>query len=419
MTAVRRAGRRDGLGVPSTRSSRLLADHDFRILFSAYALSCAGDSLALVALTIRAHDLTGSGWAVSAVLISALAPVVLLAPLAGRLIDGRETVGVVQAVSFGEVIVAVALAFSSSVAQLVPLTLVLAAGFAITTPGLFALTPEIAGERRLASANGMLELARWGGGVAGPLLAGFLAAGGGTRVALLADAATFLVMGVAVGALRTRRQPQVPGQSASEDAAARSGASILRADPALRLVVGVLVTMVLAASMVDVAEVFFVKGVLHAGDAGYGALMAAWGAGVALAVTVFARRLEDAPLLATVLGAAMAVNVAYLVAAGATELIVVTVAFFVGGVANGLGLVAVRTLLHRRSPQEARGRVFATYGAMITGAQLVAFGLGGAVTSLIGPRATLLVAAGCGISVVLVGVGAYACSTSDALASAG
>src|SRR4051794_23890287 len=195
MIARRRRAGPEG-GDPSSspsRSARLLADHDFRILFSAYALSCAGDSLALVALTIRAHDLTGSGWAVSAVLISALAPVVLLAPLAGRLIDGRETVGVVQAVSFGEVIVAVALAFSSSVAQLVPLTLVLAAGFAITTPGLFALTPEIAGERRLASANGMLELARWGGGVAGPLLAGFLAAGGGPPVPPLPGAAAVLL----------------------------------------------------------------------------------------------------------------------------------------------------------------------------------------------------------------------------------
>src|SRR3954469_13418393 len=327
MTAVRRAGRRDGLGVPSTRSSRLLADHDFRILFSAYALSCAGDSLALVALTIRAHDLTGSGWAVSAVLISALAPVVLLARWTGRLIDTRETVGVVRAVSLLEVAVAAALAFSTSIGQLVPLTLLLAAGFAVTQPGLFALTPEIVGEGRLASANGALELARWGGGVAGPLLAGFLAAGGGTRVALLADAATFLVMVVAIGALRTQREPTAGDEQPSESSGGGSGFAILRRDPALRLVVGVLAIMVLAASMVDVAEVFFVKGVLHAGDAGYGALMAAWGAGVAVGVTLLARRLDDAPLVPAVLGTAVVVNVAYLVAAGASQLIVVVVAF--------------------------------------------------------------------------------------------
>src|SRR5437588_8655131 len=124
----RRAGPEGGDPSSPSRSARLLADHDFRILFSAYALSCAGDSLALVALTIRAHDLTGSGWAVSAVLISALAPVVLLAPVAGRLIDQRETVVVVRAVNLVEVGVAVALAYVSSVLLLIPLTLVLAAG---------------------------------------------------------------------------------------------------------------------------------------------------------------------------------------------------------------------------------------------------------------------------------------------------
>ena len=402
----------------STRSARLLADRDFRILFSAYGLSCAGDALALVALTIRAHDLTGSGWAVSAILISAVAPVVLLASLAGRLIDGRETVGVVRAVSLVEVVVAVALAFSSSVAQLVPLALLLAAGAAITQPGLFALTPEVVGDSRLAAGNGAVEFARWGGGVAGPLLAGLLAAGGGTRVALLADAVTFLVMGLSIGALHTRREPSEAETAAGTRAGDRSGLAILRRDPALRLVVGVLVTMVLAASMVDVAEVFFVKGVLHAGDAGYGALMAAWGGGVALGVTVLARRLEDANLVPAVLGAAMVVNVVYLVAAGASVLVVVTVAFFAGGIANGVGLVAVKTLLHRRSPDDKRGRVFAAYGAMITGAQLLAFGVGGAVTSLIGARATLLAASGCGLAVVLVGVVAYLHAAPHRLASA-
>src|SRR5438270_9712618 len=129
MIARRRRAGPEGGDPSSSRSARLLADRDFRILFSAYALSCAGDSLALAALTIRAHDLTGSGWAVSAVLISALAPVVLLAPIAGRLIDERETVGVVRTVSLVEVVVAAGLAFSSSIVLLVPLTLLLAAGF--------------------------------------------------------------------------------------------------------------------------------------------------------------------------------------------------------------------------------------------------------------------------------------------------
>jgi predicted MFS family arabinose efflux permease len=234
----------------------------------------------------------------------------------------------------------------------------------------------------------------------------------------LVDAVTFLVMGLAVGALNVRREPTKSTDESADDGSGESGLALLRRDSSLRLVVAVLVTMVLAASMVDVAEVFFVKGVLHAGDAGYGALMAAWGAGIALGVVLLARRLEDAPLVPAVLTAAAVVNVAYLVAAGTTDLTIAMVAFFAGGIANGLGLVAVRTLLQRRSPEEMRGRIFAAYGALVTGAQLVAFALGGAVTSLIGARSTLVLAAACGIAVVVVGSVVYGRTAPDRVVSA-
>ena len=43
----------------------LLKDRDFRLIVVAVGLSSLGDVLAAVALTIRVHDLTGSGLAVA------------------------------------------------------------------------------------------------------------------------------------------------------------------------------------------------------------------------------------------------------------------------------------------------------------------------------------------------------------------
>jgi MFS family permease len=403
---------RSGAGaLPSSAPARarVFAGHDFPLLFSAYAFSCVGDSLALVALTIRVHDITGSGWAVSAVLLSGLVPMLVLAPLAGRVLDGYETVGVLRFVALVEVGVAAALAFSSGLVVLLSLAFVLGAGFAVNHPGLFALVPDIVGEEGIAEANGYLELARWGGAVLGPLLAGVLAAGAGTRAALLADAATFLVMAGAMACLHVRRTP-IGTMTAGPGPRARDGLSVLTQDPILRLVVAAVLALVLTSSAVNVAEVFFAKEVLHAGDFGYAALVAAWGAGVAVAVGLLARRLPMERLGAVVLAAVAAVGVAYLAAAAATHLFATEVAFFGGGMANGLGLVAVRTLLHRQAPSCARGRVFAAYGGLVTAAQLPSLVVGGIVVQSVGPRVTLLVGGVSGLAVAAIGAAVYALS---------
>ena len=64
---------------------------DLRLLAAAVALSAAGDMLLVVVLALRVHDLTGSGFAVSALFAALMVPVVLLAPFAGRLVDRVET----------------------------------------------------------------------------------------------------------------------------------------------------------------------------------------------------------------------------------------------------------------------------------------------------------------------------------------
>jgi hypothetical protein len=72
----------------------LLKERDFRLIVVAVGLSSFGDVLAAVALTIRVHDLTGSGVAVAALLLADLVAHVVLAPWAGMLVDRVETVRV-------------------------------------------------------------------------------------------------------------------------------------------------------------------------------------------------------------------------------------------------------------------------------------------------------------------------------------
>ena len=73
----------------------------------------------------------------------------------------------------------------------------------------------------MTQATGVVEAARYAGFAAGPVLAGALATLG-PRPALLVNAASFVAIAVAVGALRARRPPRA---GATRERCVRSTAS--------------------------------------------------------------------------------------------------------------------------------------------------------------------------------------------------
>ena len=156
---------------------------------------------------------------------------------------------------------------------------------------MFALLPRVAGERRLTEANSLLEIFQFGGAALGPLAAGALAAGYGTRAALLTDAATFLVLAASAAALRARRPPEPVTGAAGTSGELRRGLGYIAADRLLLLALVLVGCLVLVVAMGNVAEVFLAKDVLGAGDLGYGALNAAWAVGMVAGVLLVARRL--------------------------------------------------------------------------------------------------------------------------------
>lgn len=89
-------------------------------------------------------------------------------------------------------------------------------GNAFAQPAEFTLVPAVAGAGRVTEATGVLEAARYAGFAAGPLLAAGLTALG-PRPALLINAASFLAIAAAAGAMRAHRLPG-PSKSARRSA---------------------------------------------------------------------------------------------------------------------------------------------------------------------------------------------------------
>ena len=109
----------------------------------------------------------------------------------------------------------------------------------------------------------------------------------------------------AAGALRARRHPRA-ARSSADAGRLRDGAAFLTADPVLRTTLAAAVAALAFFSISIAADLFYVRDVLHAGDAAYGVVTAWWMLGmVAGAVGLAPRVPRGVPAAAALAGVAV------------------------------------------------------------------------------------------------------------------
>lgn len=262
--------------------------------------------------------------------------------------------------SVAQAAVAVALAFVSPFGPLLLLTALLGVGVAISQSAEFALIPAVSAGRSMQSANGTIETFRYIGFAVGPLVGGALVGLGGTKLAMLVDAASFLIVAAVALTLPVRRR--APAEV--HPRRARDGVTFLMGDRLLALTMAVATTSLVFISISIPADVVYVQDVLGVQDVGYGLVTAAWMAGMAAGAIVVSPRITVAGL-ATAGFAAVAIQ-GFGVALAPVFLVfwVMVVCYLVGGVAHGVKNVAFRSLIHERIPAERHGRAFAAYNGL-------------------------------------------------------
>ncbi len=364
---------------------------DLWLVAGAIGLSAAGDFVALIALVLHANETQGAGIGVAATFIALWTPTALLAGHVGLLIDRFETTRLLTLASIAQAIVAFGLAFATPFGLLLLLTALLGVGVAISQSAEFALIPSVSAGRSLQSANGTVETARYIGFAVGPLVGGALAGIGGVKLAMLVDAATFVVVAAVALALRVQRQPSVDDGTPRR---ARDGVMFLVEDRLLALTIAVATTSLIFISISIPADVVYVQDVLGVEDIGYGLVTAAWMLGMAVGANFISRRIA-LPCLATAGFVAVAVQGTGVALAPIFLVFwVMVVCYLVGGVGHGVKNVAFRSLIHERIPFERHGRAFAAYNGLRNTAELVALVAGGLLVASLGARATLFLAGG-------------------------
>ena len=410
-----------------------LAVRDFRLLSIGQLASTAGDFCYAVALPWLVLSTHGGTVLLGTVLACYGVPRTVLIPVGGILADRispRAVMLVADAVRC--VLVAVLTVFAArslvSLAFLGPVAALIGAGEGLFLPASAAIMPSLLPADQLQAGNGLSAAMIQIGSLAGPVLGGILVTTAGPAPAFGIDAASFAISAAALALMRGRREPAAsparqgpigatdstpaqpaPAQPATAQPATAQPATAqpataqpapAQAEPAssaetsiwrlfvsARVLQAIVLIAVLANFVIAGAFEVALPALAHArfGAAGFGSLIACFGAG-SLAGMLTAARLTGLrrPAVAACAGFLIGgVAISFVPFLGGLP--GAAAAALVFGAAGSFGNVIVVTLLQQWAPPQLLGRVMSLVMLASIGAFPASVALSGVIVRSIGP----------------------------------
>jgi MFS family permease len=269
-----------------TRTFRSLDAHrNYRIYFMGQVVSLAGTWMQNIALAWLVLELSSSPLAVGGLAFARFLPFTVFGLVAGVLadrVDSRRLVMTTQAAAMA-VSVALAAVTLSGTATL-PLVYLLAAlggtALAFDAPGRQSLTFQLVGRNELPNAVALNTGLFNGSRIIGPAIAGVLIATAGTGACFVLNAVSFLAVLTALALLREDELHAVERDpSAKLVSGLRRAMGVIRRDPQLRSLFGVVTVVSTVGFNFHVLVPLLAAETLHVGPEGLGLLSASFGVG--------------------------------------------------------------------------------------------------------------------------------------------
>jgi MFS family permease len=358
-----------------TRAFEALRHRDFRLLFAGQAVSLVGDAAFLTALGWKTFTLAGAG-KIGLVLSVQGAGLLTTLLIGGALADRYDRRRMMIVSDVWRFVAIGALALLDGTGHLDLASLVVLAGIAGLGDGLFypavgGIIPLVVDAAHLPSANSLMGVARWGGFVVGPSLAGFLYYGAGSAWVFGIDALSFLLSAALMLLARPRELEPAPREGAVTEI--REGVRYAAGIPWIWVTIAVFaVILMLQLAPQQVLLPKLVKDHFGRGVGAYGLLATMVGVGTVFGTLLFGQlqpRRRRGVLsywlwfVNSLAIAALALAPWYSLAAGLA---------LVRGVCIGFGVAVWETMLQELVPQRLLGRVvsldfFGSFGLMPVG----------------------------------------------------
>ncbi|MDA1361331.1 MFS transporter [Glycomyces luteolus] len=356
------------------------------------------------ALTLQLQSEGYGGFAIAALIICATLPLVLLAPLTGRMADRFDSRALMALSGLVQTAAIVAMAFTGNLYGLYGLVIVNAAGTAVLQPVVSALVPAMVRNEDLPRAVALVQTGSLVGLAAGPAVAGFLIGANGVGAALMLAAACALARVLLCCDIRTRRG------GVRREAAVSGGKAAapwkLGGDRLLAVVVTAFCAVIGALCAVNVLSVFLIREVYDATESMYGLIKACWTAGMVVGAWIAAaviRRLDRDVQLAWMVMACLA-GVGLVCFGQGVPLFTVLLMVplnLLGGIFNAGENAALGIAVARRVPEAFRGRANAAVSGRLSAAQLIGFLLGGAMSTVMDVQVAFIAVGLVSIAIVL------------------
>ncbi len=378
---------------------RPLRERDFALLWTGMTVSLLGDGIFVVAEAWQVYDIDNDPVALSLVGLAWTGGMTAFLLTGGIVSDRVERRRVLIAADVVRALVLAAtgvlsLAGVLEIWMLVVLAVLYGAGEAFFGPAFGALIPDIVAPTQLVEANSLDQLVRQAAErLFGPALGGLIVAAVGAGGAFLFDASTFAFSALCIWWLRVRSLPGIGLGERSAGRELREGVAFVRSQPWLwATLIAAALSLLFFLGPLEVLLPYVVRNDLGSGAGGFGAILAAGGAGSVAASLIVSQRGAPRRYLTFAYTAWAIATIPFIGYALGTELWQFMALAIVYGAGETAGMVVWGTLMSSRVPPELRGRVHSLDWFVSIGLTPVSFALTGPISKAIGVDATLVLA---------------------------
>jgi MFS family permease len=393
----------------------LLKNGDFSALFFGGFISNIGSWFTMVAIFFIALDFTSyltqteSTRAIALLTTCSLIPMLALGPLAGALVDKFDRKKVMFFADLLGAGAAIALFFSSQMWHLYLFMIFNSSVRQFFYPARMASIPRIAKQEQLLTANGFIQTTNQIARMIGPLLAGFIAAGLGLKVAFLLDAASFVLSAILIIIIRTDLRPPKNGERVNVKSVLvgmRDGFKITFTDKIISFVVITFGVTILAIGAIDPVAIPYLNFEFGLGEQDFGIMMSFSAVSGVIAAVILSVKGQLKKKLTFMSIAIVALGVSVAILSFAPFVISPIVFLYLGmcliGFTNVGFSIPFSTLLQSIVKNEHLGKVSGIIDTIMTAASLIASLLAVALTGYITISLLLGIVAA---TVLLAGIG--------------
>jgi MFS family permease len=394
------------IAAPPIPDAPLRGNRDFWTVLLGQGVSSFGDAITNTALPILVLALTGSGLAMGVVGVLSTLPDLLIGLPAGAYADRWDRRRMMFLADLGRALLTAVIPVSiwlggPTLALIMLVAFPMNALRVLWLAGFTAAVPGLVGRGQIARANATFEAFFNIGWIAGPALAGFLAAAIGPGPTIAIDAATFALSAAALLLVRRPLRPDPRTGPTHLVGDIREGIAFVVRQPTLRAVIALWATISVLYAALASGLIFYVTIDRAMGTEVVGIVLSAFAVG-SLGGALVAARVAFRAVGRVMLVGTIVTGLALIVVALDAPVPVLAGAAFVAGILQANVLVSYLTLRTQLSPDALLGRVGSTARTLAVGLMPVGALVSGALLDAAGGTATLALMGG---GSVAVGIG--------------